>query len=63
MDIGEIVKQGKLEDILAWLAENVHTHGSLYDPAELIERCCKEKFNPAYYTKYLTDKFTEIYDL
>ena len=35
----------------------------MYDPMELLERAVGEPFDPKYFTDYLEQKYTEIYDL
>ena len=41
----------------------LYTSGRAKDPAELLEIACGEPFDPAYYTDYLTEKFSVIYGL
>ncbi len=62
---------GKLEDLIAagevskithWLRAHIHRHGSLYKPGELFEKACG-KFDPRYFTDYLTQKYTALYEL
>jgi len=57
------LKEGKLENINKWNRENIWQHGSLYTPAQILERVLKAPFDAQYYIDYLTDKFTEIYKL
>ena len=64
-DLGDIwtaVAKGDLSHITAWLKEKIHRHASFYKPAELFESVCG-KFDAKYYTDYLTEKFTKLYDL
>ena len=62
VDVKAALEKGDLAPITAWLRGHIHKYGSLYDPRELFERVCG-KFDAKYYTDYLTEKFTEIYDL
>jgi carboxypeptidase Taq len=59
----EELQKGNLLPIKGWLDENVHRHGSLYYPDELIKKVTGEKLNPRYFINYLTQKYTKIYDL
>lgn len=62
VDVKAALAKGDLAPITAWLHEHIHKYGSLYDPRELFERVCG-KFDAKYYTDYLTEKFTGIYEL
>ena len=57
------IASGNLANILAWLRENVHQHGSRYDAMDLVRRVTGEPLNPDYYMNYLTEKYSEIYEL
>ena len=64
-DLGDVytdVAAGDLRRITKWLREHVHCHASFRKPKALFEEVCG-KFDPAYYTDYLTDKFTKLYEL
>lgn len=54
---------GDLAPIRAWLGEKIWRWGRSKDSAELIRDACGEPFSPAYYTDYLTEKFSAIYRL
>lgn len=54
---------GNLLPIKSWLDQNIHRHGSLYLPDELVEKVTGEKLNPKYFIDYLTKKYTLLYDL
>jgi carboxypeptidase Taq len=43
------------------LDKNIHTHGSLYLPAELIKKATGENLNPKYFVEYLKEKYTKLY--
>lgn len=58
-----LVEKGELAPIVAWLTERIYRFGCLKKPAELIENACGAPFDPAYYTEYLTKKYSEIYGL
>ncbi|MDR0325955.1 MAG: carboxypeptidase M32 [Oscillospiraceae bacterium] len=61
VDVDGAVGKGNLAPVEAWLCENIHRHGELYRPDELLRRATGEGFNPAYYVAYLKEKFTELY--
>ena len=56
------VEKGDLSKVTGWLKENIHRHASFKKPGALFEEVCG-KFDAAYYTDYLTKKYTELYNL
>jgi len=60
-DVDAAVRAGDFTPINDWLKENVHQHGEIFMPDELIRRATGEDFNPQYYVDYLEKKFTELY--
>lgn len=63
LDIEYLISRGEFIEILNWLRKNIHIHGSLYYPNELINRVTSEDLNPDYFIKYIREKYTEIYHL
>lgn len=63
VDVDAVVASGDLHPITDWLEANIWKFGGTYDPMDLLERCCGAPFDPSYFTDYLENKFTEIYDL
>ena len=64
-DLGDVyadVAAGDLSRMTAWLKEKIHRHASFKKPDLLFEEVCG-KFDPSYYTDYLTEKFTQLYGL
>lgn len=64
-DLGTIwsdVACGNLSPITSWLREHIHRHASFIKPAELFESVCG-KFDASYYTDYLTEKYSKLYNL
>ena len=64
-DLGDIwsdVARGDLSRVTAWLREHIHRHASFVKPGALFESVCG-KFDAKYYTDYLTEKYTKLYDL
>ena len=62
-NVMEEVKTGNLTEITKWLNENVHVHGAIYTPGELIKRITGEDLNPKYFIDYLKNKYYKIYDV
>ncbi len=62
-DVDAAVERGELKKIVGWLTEKIYRYGMTLKPAELIENCCGEAFDPTFYTDYLTKKYREIYAL
>lgn len=64
-EIGDVfpdVARGDLSRVTGWLREKIHRHASFIKPGELFESVCGT-FDPGYYTAYLTEKFTKLYNL
>jgi carboxypeptidase Taq len=62
-DLDAQFARGEFAPLLAWLRENVHRYGRMYEPGELIERVTGEPLNPEYFLGYVTRKFTDVYEL
>ena len=58
----EDVEKGDLSKVTAWLKEKIHRHASFMKPGELFESVCG-KFDPSFFTDYLTEKYTKLYQL
>lgn len=63
LDIEATVRAGDLAPIVAWLTEKIYRFGMLKTPGELILNACGKPFDPAYYTRYLTEKYRALYAL
>ena len=61
VDIDAAVRKSDLSPVNSWLKENVHKHGQLLQPKELLIQATGEPFNPKYYVNYLSEKFTTLY--
>lgn len=59
----EDIAQGDFAGLLGWLRENVHTHGSRYDPPELLKRATGSELDAGPYLRYLDTKFRTLYGL
>jgi len=62
-NVNELIEKGEFTPIREWLRENIHQHGRLYTPNELIMRVTGEELNPQYLIEYFTEKYTHIYKL
>jgi carboxypeptidase Taq len=62
-DLPEQFQRGEFETLTAWMRDKIHRHGAKYEPQDLIQRVTGSKIDPDPYMRYLTDKYTEIYDL
>jgi len=63
LNVEACVRSSNLKSIETWLREKIHQYGSIKTPAEIIMEATGEEFNPDYFTAYLRDKFTALYDL
>ncbi|MBQ6582485.1 MAG: carboxypeptidase M32, partial [Mogibacterium sp.] len=63
VDVDACLAEGDFAPIDAWNREHIWKHGSLYTPAELLERVYGEKFDPSYYVAYLNGKCRDVYGL
>ena len=62
VDVYGEVGRGSLAPVTAWLHEKVHQYGSALQPAEIVKNACGT-FDAHYYTDYLTEKFSALYEL
>jgi carboxypeptidase Taq len=62
-DLEKQIEKAKFGELLTWLRDNVHQHGSKYEPLELLERVVGSGLNVEPYLGYLESKFGEIYSL
>jgi carboxypeptidase Taq len=62
-DLDDQISEGNFSELLAWLRNNIHQHGHKYDPQVLVEKVTGSKITPEPYLRYLTKKYSEIYDL
>ncbi len=64
-DLGDIygdIADGDLSRVTGWLREKIHRHASFVKPGALFEGVCG-KFDAKYFTDYLTEKYTKLYNL
>jgi carboxypeptidase Taq len=62
-EITEEIHRGQFGTLRGWLRENIHRHGSRYEPDELVERVTGRPLDAEPYLRYLRKKFGELYDL
>ncbi len=55
------IAEGRPQAVLAWLREEVHRWGALYDAKELVEKVAGEKLSWKPFTDYLERKFSSIW--
>lgn len=63
MPVKEYLKEGNLVPIREFLRENIHQYGGAKKTQQILKDTTGEEFNPDYYIQYLTEKFTELYQL
>ncbi len=61
-DVSADVEKGDLSRITNWLRLHIHQYASFKKPGQLFEDACG-KFDTAYYTDYLTKKYSSLYNL
>ncbi|MGD9675214.1 MAG: carboxypeptidase M32, partial [Candidatus Bipolaricaulia bacterium] len=57
------IQKGDLKPLLGWLREHVHRYGAMYEPQEMMTRVTGEELNPAYFVRYVKEKFSAIYKI
>ena len=60
--VEEHLKQGDIASITAWLREKIHRFGNFKKPQAIFEDACGT-FDPKFFTDYLTQKYSAIYEL
>ncbi|MBR3272250.1 MAG: carboxypeptidase M32, partial [Clostridia bacterium] len=63
IDVWGFVKAQNLQPIIDWLTEHIYKYGASIDPKPLMEAAFGAPFDPKYFTEYLTEKFTRLYNL
>jgi carboxypeptidase Taq len=57
------IGRGEFGPLLAWLRENIHQHGKIFTPSELVRRVTGAAMQAEPFLTYLRDKYAEIYEL
>lgn len=63
MPLSDYLKEGNPVPIREYLRDHIHKYGAVYPTNELLKQVTGEEFNPDYYIRYLTEKYTKLYDL
>ena len=61
VDVDACLARGDFAPINAWNRERIWQYGSLYTPAQLLERVLGEAFDPDVYLDYLEEKVRSVY--
>ncbi len=62
-NIVEDMKKGEFDNLLGWLRETIHQHGSKYTPAELVTKATGQALTAKPYIQYLNQKFKSVYGI
>ncbi len=60
-DHDEQIRKGEFSHLLNWMRENVHSRGSLLEPADLIEEATGSPPSPDAFVSYLSSKVESLY--
>ncbi|MDF2587953.1 MAG: ypwA [Anaerocolumna sp.] len=63
MPIEQYLKDGNLTPIREYLNNHIHKFGATKNTNELLKDMMDEELNADYYIKYLTEKYTKLYNL
>ncbi len=61
--IGEEMAVGKTDALIGWLGENIHQHGKKFTPRELVLRVTGRPLGYEAFVRYVTSKYSAIYEL
>ena len=62
-DADQQITRGDFGSITSWMREKVHRHGAKFKPQELVQRVTGSKIDQEPYLRYLTKKYSDIYQL
>ncbi len=62
-EIKSQIGNGDFDTLRHWLRENIHQHGSKYEPEDLVQRVTGNPLDAGPYLQYLRSKFGELYGL
>lgn len=63
IDVDACLAAGDFTTINKWNRDHIWKYGSLYTPAQILEKTLGETFDPTVYTDYLEEKYKKIYRL
>uniref|UniRef100_A0A7C3IXP8 Metal-dependent carboxypeptidase n=1 Tax=Candidatus Methanomethylicus mesodigestus TaxID=1867258 RepID=A0A7C3IXP8_9CREN len=59
----DAIRRGSFSEVREWLRRNVHNHGNLYDPPDLLRKAAGGEVTPAPFLSYLDAKYSRVYGL
>ena len=62
-DVDELLRNGRIGEITAWLNKKIHWYGSTRKPKETIAAVCGREVSAEPLARYFKEKYTEIYHL
>lgn len=57
MDVEQLLREGKLEEIRKYLRDRIHQYGKLKNSRQILKDVTGEDFSPKYYIEYLREKY------
>ncbi|MGO0061190.1 carboxypeptidase M32 [Brevibacillus fluminis] len=63
IEFDHLVENGNFAPIREWLAQNIHVHGKMKEPNDLLREVTGEGLNPDHLIAYLEQKYSDIYNL
>ena len=63
VDVEKCLSEGNFAPINEWNREHIWKYGCLKNPNELLENALGEKFDPTFFTNYLEEKYSKIYNI
>ena len=62
-NVDELLKNGKIKDITAWLNQKIHWYGNTRRPKDAIRAVCGREISAEPLIRYFKEKYSEIYDI
>ena len=62
VDVDACIEKGDFSPVNDWNREHIWQYGSLYTPAQVLDRVLGEPFDAQYYIDYLTEKYSDPED-
>lgn len=63
MPLEQYLEEGNLTPIREYLSNHIHKYGATKTTNEILKDMMQEELNADYYVKYLTEKYTKLYEL
>jgi carboxypeptidase Taq len=63
LEFDHLIVDGKFDAIKDWLVRNIHQHGKMFSPSDLIRNATGEHLVADQLVTYLEKKYSEIYRL